>query len=61
MDSIDCLLKNYLSVCEAVEEIKDCSSGQSSYDADSYLKRLTSFEFLASAVICHHILAFTRL
>ena len=47
-------------MCEAVEEIRECSSGQSAYDADSYLKRLMTFEFLASAVMCHHVLAYTR-
>ena len=47
VDSIDCLLKNFLHVCEAVEEIRECSSGQSAYDADTYLKRLMTFEFLA--------------
>ena len=49
VDSIDCLLKNFLQVCEAFEE---CSSSQSVSDADSYLKRLLTFECLASAVIC---------
>ena len=57
VDSIDCLLQNYRSVCEAVE---DSSTGQSASDADSYLKRLLSFEFLVSAIICRHILAYTR-
>lgn len=60
VDSIDCLLGNYRSVCEAVEEVRDSSTGQSTSDADSYLKRLLSFEFLVSAIICWHILAFTR-
>jgi hypothetical protein len=40
VDSIDCLLQNYTSVCEAVEEVRDSSTGQSASDADSYLKRL---------------------
>ena len=35
VNSIDCLLQNYRSVCEAVEEVRDSSTGQS---ADSYLK-----------------------
>ena len=60
VDSIDCLLQNYRSVCEAVEEVRDSSTGQSASDADSYLKRLLSFEFLVSAIICRHVLAFTR-
>ena len=59
IDSIDCLLKNYLPICEAIEEIRDCSSGQSAHDADSYLNRMMTFEFIASAVICHHVLAYT--
>ena len=29
-------------------------------DADAYLKRLLSFEFLVSAVVSHHVLGFTR-
>ena len=60
IDSIDCLLNNYIAVCEALEEVRDSSSGQSASDADTFLKRLLSFEFLASAVICRHVLAYTR-
>ena len=60
IDSINCLLKNYLPICEAIEEIRDCSSGQSAHDADSYLNRMMTFEFIASAVICHQVLAYTR-
>ena len=60
IDSIDCLLKHYRAVCEAVEEVRDSSCGQSASDADAFLKRLLSFEFLASAVICRHVLAYTR-
>ena len=60
VDSIDCLLKRCKAVCEAVESVRDSSSGQSASDADAFLKRLLSFEFVASAVICHHILAYTR-
>ena len=60
VDSIDCLLRNYRAVCEAVEAVRDSSSGQSAHDADSYLNRLLSFEFFVSAVICRHVLGFTR-
>ena len=64
VDSIDCLVKHFVkhfkAICEAVEEIRDASTGQSASDADSYLKRLLSFEFIASAIISRHILAFTR-
>lgn len=60
VDSIDCMLQNYLPVCKAVEEIKQSSSGQSESDADSFLCRLMTFEFVASGVICHHLLAYTR-
>ena len=60
VDSIQCLLQNYRGVCEAIEEVRNCSSGRSASDADSYLKRLMSFEFLASGIICHHILQYTR-
>ena len=60
VDSIHCLLQNYRSVCEAVEAVRDRSTGQSASDADSYLKRLLSFEFLVSAIICRHVLAYTR-
>ena len=59
VDSIDCLLRNYRAVCEAVEAMRDSSSSQSAYDADSYLNHL-SFEFFVSAVICRHVLGFTR-
>lgn len=40
VDSIDCLLKNYRAVCEAVEGVRNTSSGQSASDAASFLKRL---------------------
>lgn len=60
VDSINYLLKHYRAVCEAVESVRDSSTGQSASDASSFLKRLLSFEFLASAVICRHILAYTR-
>ncbi len=60
VDSIDYLLQNYRSVCEAVEAIRDSSTGQSARDADSFLKRLFSFEFLVSAILCRHVLAYTR-
>ena len=38
IDSIDCLLKHYRAVCEAVEEVRDSSCGQSASDADAFLK-----------------------
>ena len=60
VDSIDCLLRNFMSICKAVEEVRNLSSGQSASDAESFLKRLLSFEFIASAVISHHVLAYTR-
>ena len=60
VDTIDCLLKNYRAVCEAVEAVQNSSSGRSASDADSYLKRLLSFEFFVAAVICRHVLAYTR-
>ena len=60
VDSIHCLLQNYRAVCEAVEAITDSSTGKSASDADSYLKWLLSFEFLVSAIICRHVLAYTR-
>ena len=59
VDSINCLLQHYRAVCEAVESVRDSSTGQSASDADSFLKRLLSFEFLASAVICATF-AYTR-
>lgn len=60
VDSIDCLLKNFKSVCKAVEEVRNLSTGQSANDAESFLKRLLSFEFITAAVICYHVLAYTR-
>ncbi len=59
VDSIDCLLKNYRAVCEAVEAVRNSSAGQSASDADSFLKQLLSFEFFVAAVICRHVLAYT--
>ena len=60
VDSIDGLLKNYTAVCEVFEAVRNRSSGQSASNADSFLKRLLSFEFLVSAFICRHVLAYTR-
>lgn len=40
--------------------MRDASTGQSASDADAYLKRLLSFEFLVSAVVSHHVLGYTR-
>lgn len=60
VDSIDRLLKNYRAVCEAVEAARSRSSGQSASDADSFLKKLLSFEFLVSAFSCRHVFAYTR-
>ena len=60
VDSIHCLLQNYRAVCEAVEAIRDSSTGKNASDADSLLKWLLSFEFLVSAIICRHVLAYTR-
>lgn len=60
VDSIDCLVRNYRTVCEAVQAIRDGSTGQSARDADSFLKRLLCFEFLVSAIICRYVLAYTR-
>ena len=59
-DSIHCLLLNYRAVCEAVEALRDSSTGKSASDDDSYLKRLLSFEFLVSVIIGRHVLAYTR-
>ena len=60
VDSIHCLLKHYRAVCKALETVRERSCGQSASDADTFLMHLLSFEFLASAVICHHVLAYTR-
>lgn len=60
VDSIDCLLNNFVAICKALEAVRDCSSVQSARDADSFLKKMLSFEFLASAVISHYVLAYTR-
>ena len=60
VDSIDCLLKDFKAVCEATEEIRNVSTGKSASDADSFLKRMLSFEFLVSAIISRHVVAYTR-
>ena len=46
-------------MCEGVEAVRD-SSGQSANDANSFLNRLLSSELFVSAVICRHVLGFTR-
>ena len=53
-------LQHYQHVCEAIEAVRDASTGQSASDADAYLKRLLSFEFLVSAVVSHHVVRCTR-
>ena len=60
IDSIQCLLRKYRAMCKAVQEVRDKSSGQNASDADSYIKRLMAFKFLISAVICQHVLQYTR-
>ena len=60
VDSIDCLLKHFTQVCHAIEEVRDSSTGQSANDADTFLRRMLCFEFVASAVISHHVLTVTR-
>ena len=60
VDSIDCLLKHFTQVCHTIEEVRDSSTGQSASDADAFLRRMLCFEFVASAVISHHVLTFTR-
>ena len=47
-------------MCEGVEAVQDSSSGQSANDVNSFLNRLLSFEFFVFAVICRHVLGFTR-
>ena len=48
--SIHCLLKHYRALCEALETVWERWCGQRPSDADTILKHLLSFEFLASAV-----------
>ena len=42
-----------------MESVRETSTGQSASDAESFHKWLLSFEFLASVVICRHIIAYT--
>ena len=60
VDSINCLLKQYKALYVALEVVRNCSVGHSASDAEAFLKRLQSLEFLMSAIICHHVLAFTK-
>ena len=53
MDFVDFLVKHFRALCEALEEIRDSSSGHSAYDAENNL-------YVASAIIWH-ILAYTQL
>ena len=48
-----------LTLCEAVEAVRDCLTGHSANVVDSFFERLLSFEFMVSANICRHVLAFT--
>lgn len=60
VDSIHCLYNHYGALCDALEAVRNCSTGSSASDAEAFLKQLQSSEFLASAIICRHVLAFTR-
>lgn len=60
VDSIHCLYNHYGALCDALEAVRNCLTGSSANDAEAFLNRLQSSEFLASATICHHVLALTR-
>ena len=60
VDSIHCLLKHYWAICEVLEAIEAQSVGSSANDANAFLRSMMSFEFITSAVISQHILAYSR-
>lgn len=60
VDSVSTLLGNYESVYKAMVNVRDQSTGSSSSDAQSYINTMEQFQFIVSAVVCQHVLAFIR-
>lgn len=60
IDSISTLLVYYDKIYDALSDIKDESTGQSSADATSYLHAMENFEFIFVATMTQYILSFIR-
>lgn len=60
VDSISTLLVKYDQVIDALKDISTASMGQSRSDADQYLKKMSSFSFILTAVMTQYILGFVR-
>ena len=59
-DSISAFLANFGQLYDALDTIRSESNGQSSHDAESYLRSLEQFKFIYTAVVTQHMLAFIR-
>ena len=60
VDSVSTLLVKYDQVRNALEEVADKSSGKSRSDAQAYLKNMSEFWFIMTAVMVQYILAYVR-
>ena len=60
MDSLSTLLVKYNQVNNALDDIAIKSTGQSRSDAYAYMKKMSEFSFILTAVMTQRILAFVR-
>lgn len=60
VDSISTLLMKYDQIKHALSDILVASTGQSKSDASSYLKRMSEFSFILTAVMTQYVLGFVR-
>ena len=60
VDSLSTLLACYNEIAQALDEIKQCSSGSASADASSYLAQMHQFTFIISACLTQYMLAYIR-
>ena len=60
VDSISTLLVKYDQIRDALEEIGRMSSGASRSDAHAYLKKMSEFWYIMTALIIQYILAYVR-
>ena len=56
--ALDSFLKEFLAICEALEEIKD-SRGTSASDAASLLKLIKNFEFIVALIVTQSVFSNT--
>lgn len=60
IDAISTLLIKYEQIFDALTNIAEKSNGQPKHDANSFLKRMSEFSYIISAVMTQYVLAFIR-